>query len=320
MIWILRCSRLLVALAIGWWSTAAWAATNPPAAAVATTPSLFEWRPFLAPFHSVVLHFPIGFATMAVILEFYRWRKPGGELKAVSRLVLWLSLATGFLSAALGILRAGSGGYDPETLGLHRLYGLAIPAVTLLTLAVQRVAFRTDTGRAWPQVYRAFLATTLVLLLIAGHYGGNLTHGSNYLTENAPRFVREWLGEGDPSAATAAGNPGAAEPSGLDLFLTRVRPAWEAKCFRCHGPEKQKGGCRLDLAESAQQAGDSGRPAVVPGRPMESEVVRLVLLPRDHDEAMPPAGKEPLTAEEILAVIQWIQQGAPFPRPAGAAR
>ena len=30
---------------------------------------LFHWRPFLAPFHSVILHFPIGFVTLAALAK-----------------------------------------------------------------------------------------------------------------------------------------------------------------------------------------------------------------------------------------------------------
>jgi mono/diheme cytochrome c family protein len=46
---------------------------------------------------------------------------------------------------------------------------------------------------------------------------------------------------------------------------------------------------------------------------MSSNLIRLLLLPREHDDAMPPAGKAALTPEEVLDVVQWIQKGAPFP-------
>ena len=36
------------------------------------------------------------------------------------------------------------------------------------------------------------------------------------------------------------------------------------------------------------------------------------MLPRDHDDVMPPTGKEPLTTEEVVTLINWIQEGAPF--------
>ena len=51
------------------------------AAPAAETHRLFEWRLFLAPFHAVVLHLPIGFITVAFILELFRMRRPGEEIQ-----------------------------------------------------------------------------------------------------------------------------------------------------------------------------------------------------------------------------------------------
>ena len=88
---------------------------------------LFQWRSFLAPFHSVVLHFPIGFLTMAGILEGYRAFRPSHELRRVTVLVLWLGLATGIISATFGLMRAGSGGYDATNASpIGRLFALAL--------------------------------------------------------------------------------------------------------------------------------------------------------------------------------------------------
>lgn len=288
-------------------------AGEPAAASVAESHShLFQWRPFLAPFHAVVLHFPIGFVVMAAILELYRLRRPSDELKRVTVLVLWLSLATGIVAALFGTMRAGSGGYENKMLEMHRVYGMAVPFLTLLTLAVQKLAFRSAAARSLTFAYRGLLGLTTALLLLAGHLGGNLTHGSHYLTENAPTFMRDWLEEElDAPAATAS--LGTNLSPGLQLFVDKVKPVLDAKCVRCHGPEKQKGDYRLDQAEVAMKGGESGRTAIKPGEPLESHLVRLILLPRDDDNAMPPDGKEPLTAEETMTVIHWIQQGAPFP-------
>jgi len=40
-----------------------------------------------------------------------------------------------------------------------------------------------------------------------------------------------------------------------------------------------------------------------------SNLVRLILMLRDEDDVMPPAGKSALTAEETMSIIQWIQLG-----------
>ena len=92
-------------------------------------------------------------------------------------------------------------------------------------------------------------------------------------------------------------------------FTEQVQPLLNAKCFQCHGADKQKGGLRLDSRAAALQGGDSG-PALVPGDAKKS----LLLLAVRHakkDLAMPP--KEKLAAKQIAALEKWILDGAPWP-------
>jgi mono/diheme cytochrome c family protein/uncharacterized membrane protein len=299
--WLTRAVLVLGGLFLLIWGA------SPALAAEGAGADVFKWRPFLAPFHAVVLHYPIGFLTVAVVLEIYRMLRPGEEVLRIIRLIVWLSLITGLAAAGLGILRAGSGEYDGAALSRHRALGLTIPVAMALTLWLLSRAFRGGENRLLRNLYRAALGTTFALLIAAGHFGGNLTHGSRYLTENAPGFLREFMEdfEGEPVAAADSGGAGPDR-----AFATLVAPVFEKKCVSCHGPEKQKGGLRLDDPALAVKAGKSGRPAVVPGKPLESEVVARILLPGSHEDAMPPDGKQPLDAEEILAVIRWVQQSA----------
>jgi uncharacterized membrane protein len=291
-----------------------WAAAPHAAPAPAST-GLFKWRPFLAPFHAVVLHYPIGFLTMAFLLELYRMRRPSPELSRITTWVILLSLISGCMAATLGWLRAANGNYEGRSLDLHRWYGIAIPFLTVLTLAFQMRQRGEAPGVVTQLAYRFTLVITLIALVLGGHYGGNLTHGSKYLVQNAPHFLKTLLDEtdeagGEVSAATTAA--GAADP-GTKLFLERIHPVFEAKCVRCHGPEKQKGRYRLDQRALALKAGESGEEAIKPKDPFKSNLVRLILLPSEHDEVMPPSGKDPLTQDEIIQIIRWIQLGAPYP-------
>src|SRR5579872_7512008 len=69
----------------------------------------------------------------------------------------------------------------------------------------------------------------------------------------------------------------AAEPApGPIDFKKDIEPIFAGHCFKCHGPEKQKSGLRLDLKESAFKGGDSGEPAVAPGDPAHSHLLGLV--------------------------------------------
>src|SRR4051812_29213573 len=54
-----------------------------------------------------------------------------------------------------------------------------------------------------------------------------------------------------------------------------IRPILESHCFRCHGPDQQKSGLRLDLRERALAGGDAG-PAIVPSNSRASELIRRV--------------------------------------------
>jgi len=270
---------------------------------------IFQWRPFLAPFHAVVLHFPIGFLTVACILEVYRVRNRNQDLRRVTMLVTWLSFLTGIISASFGILRAGTANYDAHALQLHRLFGLYVPLLMLVTIALQSVAYRKENVRGWRYGYWSLLAATLAAVVVAGHFGGNLTHGSKYLVENAPEFIRELVAEDPPGAGDVA----AVLNENERYFTQKVKPILEAKCYKCHGAQKQKGHYQLDRPELALKGGESGKAAIKPGDPIESHLVRLILLPPQHEDVMPPAGKEPLDSEEIMTIIEWIRKGAAFP-------
>lgn len=282
-----------------------------------TAASAFCWRPFLGPFHAVVLHFPIGFLTIAFLLETYRAFRPSDELRSVTIWVLWLSLVTGMISVAFGLMRASGEGYDPHTLQLHKIFGIAVPAATALTLLLEWRAQRNRRQRYPLHTYRVMLTGTLALVVVAGHYGGNLTHGSKYLVENAPQFLKALLDEGGPPGFESDGGGGSMPNDAQAAFYTdKVKPVLATKCTNCHGPEKQKGGYRLDQMDIAFKGGKSGHVAIKPGDPLESNLIRVVLLPTSNDDAMPPEGKQPLKSEEIMALIDWVRQGAVFPQSA----
>ncbi len=93
-------------------------------------------------------------------------------------------------------------------------------------------------------------------------------------------------------------------------FHKEVLPVLRDECFRCHG-DKMKGGLRLNSRAAALLAGESEKPAVVPGHADASELIARVLT-SDEDERMPPQGAG-LSAEKIAILKDWIQQGAPWP-------
>ena len=263
----------------------------------------FSWFQFLAPFHMVVLHFPIGLFASVVALEAWAWRRPSETRREAMGFLLGLGVVATAITMALGFLRATDGEYEAMTLGRHRGWGIAAAALITISWALHRHLHRHPAPGGWV-AFRFLLGTGFVALAVAGHHGGTLTHGSALLTEHAPGMLRHLLQASVTPASPDGGRAGS--PGGF----VAVRAVLGGKCVGCHGPEKQKGGLRLDTRDLALKPGKSGRPSVVPGDPARSELVRVLLLDPAHDEAMPPEGKERLTEAEFAVVVGWVRGGA----------
>ena len=97
-------------------------------------------------------------------------------------------------------------------------------------------------------------------------------------------------------------------------FNRDIRPIFSDTCFACHGPDenKVKGKLRLDSLDAARKGGKSGDPAITPGHPEKSEVMKR-LLTKDSDDHMPPAEfHKVLSKAQIALVERWIKEGAEY--------
>ncbi|MBX9627032.1 MAG: PSD1 and planctomycete cytochrome C domain-containing protein [Gemmataceae bacterium] len=99
-----------------------------------------------------------------------------------------------------------------------------------------------------------------------------------------------------------------------DFFESKVRPVLAEHCVKCHGPDKQKAGIRLDTPDHLAAAPDGSGPLVVPGKPDDSRLLKTVR--HDGEVKMPPAGK--LADPVIQALAEWVQGGAKWPAAAAA--
>lgn len=112
-----------------------------------------------------------------------------------------------------------------------------------------------------------------------------------------------WVGTlaGTLAAAILLGARATAAGGASDAEL--VAALLESRCVACHGPRKQKAGLRLDELEGLASV-------IAPGRVAESELFRRIALPIDAEDAMPP-DDERVSDRELLAVLHWINAGAP---------
>ena len=111
-----------------------------------------------------------------------------------------------------------------------------------------------------------------------------------------------------PLVACLAISSSGAELDKADFFETKIRPLLATRCFACHG-QTATAGLGLSVRDSAMRGGRSG-PAIVPGKPEESLLLRAVA--HTHSTLkMPPNGK--LDPQKIADLEQWIRDGAVWP-------
>ncbi len=123
-----------------------------------------------------------------------------------------------------------------------------------------------------------------------------------------------WLVVSFSSGLVLAAPPENLSPEQEKFFEEKVRPVLATRCFACHGPKKQESGLRLDHREGVMQGGDGAGPAAIAGKPDESVLIAAVR--RTGDYEMPP--DENLPAEEIDALVKWVEMGLPWPASDGA--
>jgi hypothetical protein len=102
-------------------------------------------------------------------------------------------------------------------------------------------------------------------------------------------------------------------PKRID-YNQHVKPILSDRCFKCHGPDKNKveAGLQLTSFEAATAILKSGKKAIVPFKPKESELVKRIFS-KDTKEVMPsPKSNLNLNDYEKAILVKWIEQGAVF--------
>ena len=240
---------------------------------------------FTGRLHPVVVHLPIGTFVLLAVAEGVGWLRPSTRLTPSQRtVVLAVGLVSALAAAGFGWLLARAGDYDATLLERHRWLGTGFAGLALVLFLL----------RTRPRAYAVALVTSLALLGAAGHVGGSLTHGSDFLT---------WAAPTSPTPVYTA--PGEAK-----VFDDVVHPILKARCVACHGPAKSQGDLRYDTRDFVLKGGKSG-PLFKPGPPPSSLLLKRIHLPLEAKEHMPPKGKPQLTEDEVALLEWWIDAGAP---------
>lgn len=274
-------------------------------------------------FHPLVVHLPIALLLVAFLFEYAGTLRPFRHLRDSVPALLLLAALGAALAVVHGCLLAAGGGDFPTAVQHHLWAGVTV-AVGAFLLPPLRVAAFGFGNLLWKSLYHILLVGTVLVLAGAAHLGGNLTHGSDYLVKHMPSGLRPALAvlpgpmrqfldlPATPAPAVAA----AAEAT---IHSNLLAPAFDKHCVSCHNENKARGGLRLDNLAGLMKGGEAG-PAVTPGKPQESQLLRRISLPPDDDDFMPPAGKPALSGDQVAAIRWWIESGKPAETPVSAVK
>ena len=262
---------------------------------------------FFGRFHPLILHIPIGVLIIAFVLEVISRFKRFKHYKTAVGLVLFLGAASAVVTVALGLMLAQSGEYNKDLLYFHQWSGIGAGLMATIAFGLHWQAKRRPSDLL-DRIYMSVMSLMILSLAVAGHFGGSLTHGSDYLTEHMPEGLRKISGL--PSREKKEIKKITNLPEAV-VYADIVYPILDTYCISCHNDNKRKGDLMMQTPESLMKGGEDG-PALIPGNAANSEMIKRIQLPEDHEDHMPPDGKTQPTDDQVRLLTWWVNEGASF--------
>jgi uncharacterized membrane protein len=259
-----------------------------------------SWTAFTGRAHPLLVHLPIGILIVALLIMLLSRREKWRHWQAALPAILLAAVISAVFTCITGYLLSLDGGYDEKLLQTHMYLGIGVAVVSILLYILERKPGRHVRASM-------FVAAGMLLLIsAAGHYGGSLTHGDDYLTAAMPEGLKKLTG----IKTTATNHTAYTNIGDARLYEDLVQPVLMNRCYGCHNEQKLKGGLRLESVALIRKGGEHG-PVLKDSLPEESELFKRLLLPEDDEHRMPPKGKPSLTPAELELLHWWIAQGAP---------
>lgn len=266
------------------------------------------WVNFFGRFHPLLVHLPIGILIIGILLEYVNQKRKIENLNYATNIVFFWGAFTAILSCIAGYFLKQSGGYDEDTLDWHQNLGIGVAGISIVIYVFKKLTYFS-----WLRFFNKLIlplsGVLTILLIITGHLGANMTHGSDYISSTLPQPFAGWLGIEAKSKAQKVHK--ITDSTKAIAYIDVVQPLLENKCYQCHNADKQKGKLRMDSQQFLEKGGEDG-PIFLAGNAASSEMIKRALLPESDDEHMPPKGKTQLTEDEIELLHWWIQSGASF--------
>ncbi|MBL6648546.1 MAG: DUF1592 domain-containing protein [Flavobacteriaceae bacterium] len=241
---------------------------------------------FIGRFHPIILHLPIGGLISLFVMEIVNSSRPTLKLDSACSILLWFSVITVMPSAILGFMLGSSGNYDDELLNLHKWLGWLTALVCVWSLYFNSKSKKT---------YRVFLYTNVLFLSFAGHFGGQLTHGKDYLTKYMPLGMKKAFNIDDERNYLVVDRKIDSFSNDATYYANQIKPIVENYCYKCHGQEKQKGDIRFDNIDWDMVNG------------FDAEKWNMMLNEINLGE-MPPSDQSQLSDQDRRILVDWITE------------
>jgi len=249
------------------------------------------WLQVFGRMHPLVLHFPIVLVLLYAALELCTTKKikQEGWYGVIADVLLLSAAFTAAGTALMGLILSKEPGYDADTVVLHKYLG-ALTSFALFGLYSFRGKLQHEGTFS-----KLFTGITAIVLLWAGHLGGNITHGNNFVLA--------------PVTPDHKKPPVALEDA--YVYNDLVQPIIEAKCLQCHNSSKSKGDLIMETKELLLKGGKDGKLWDTSQADL-GLLMKRIHLPAEDKDHMPPDGKPQLTDQEVETLYAWIKTGANF--------
>jgi uncharacterized membrane protein/mono/diheme cytochrome c family protein len=243
------------------------------------------WLRVTGRLHPMILHFPI---VLIVAYTLFIWsagrsNSPTWSARLAEQLLLWAAFAA-VITALAGVFLSRETTYEGSTIGWHKWLG-TLTSLILLVLYITRSAIPFQ---KWLSIL------PLIIVIIAGHLGSDLTHGAGYVLAPLRPAIRPI-----PPFDQAL------------VYEDLVQPIITARCAQCHNASTKKGGLNMEDPHEFVKGGRNGKPWDTTAENMGLLLTRIHL-PADDRKHMPPANKTQLSDQEQNILLAWIRDGSPF--------
>ena len=266
---------------------------------------LVELLDFLGSLHPLIVHLPIGIVLLTIAIDVFM-RNKNNSVQRVITMGWFFSFFSGLLAAIFGWFLGDNGYYLESQINIHKWSGIAFVSICFIVWLLRYINFRFSKS-----FNRSVNLTSIILLMITGHFGGEMTHGQNYLFENLP-YTQKKISVTTLSETKRSNN------DSLFVYEDLIHPVLEEKCIACHNQNLASGGLNMSSIESMIKGGNSGA-GIQNGNPFESLIYKRVSYPHDHPKFMPPTGV-PLSYDQIATLEWWIDNGAKKQMPVTLTR